>query len=221
MDLMNDRADLSLPLLLLDVARDPGTGSIEGRSRLSLAVRAACLIELGDAGRLAVEGRTLRATPGPAPTGLGTTVTEVALEITADDDARPARHWINRHAPATFDAAADELVAQGGWEPTRRGLLARSSPRYSGQEDRTVALREQLRTALSQADVPSTRIRDLALLLEACRGLSNVLLAADRRQGERRTREWAEATTGARPVADAAVAAVRSSSAAYLAAVAS
>lgn len=210
-----------LPLLLLEISRDPRTGSVEGRSRLSLAVRAACLVELGDAGLLHVTGRTLHAIPGTVPAELGTTVAGVAREIAADGDDRPARHWVNRHALTTFDAAADELVATAGWEPTRSGLLARSSPRYSGQESRSTALREMLRDALVGGEDPTPHLIDLALLLEASRGLSNVLPAADRREAEHRTREWARENSDRRPVADAAVSAVRSSSAAYLAAVAS
>lgn len=215
---------LPLPLLLLDVARDPATGSVEGRSRLSLAVRAACLVELGDAGFLLEDGRTLRVVSPRADDlreTFGTTVAGVARELAADADGRSARHWVNRKALTTFDAGTDELVARGDWEPTRSGLLARSSPRFEGAEGRTEALRDLLQQAVTgDGVVAGPRTRDLALLLEACRGLSNVLPAALRREAERRVRGWADLDDG-RPVARAAVAAVRSSSAAYLAAVAS
>ena len=213
---------LPLPLLLLDVARDPRTGSVEGRSRLSLAVRAACLVELGDAGLLVAAGRTLHAVPEALPARAGTTVAAVARDVAAEPDDRPARHWVSRQALRTFDAAADELVARGDWRRARGGLLARSSPRYTGQENRTRALRDLLREVLTaDGAAPGPRTRDLALLLEACRALPGVLPAADRRRGERRAREWADVDGGSRPVAREAVAAVRSSSAAFLAAVAS
>ncbi len=224
--------ELPLPLLLLELARDPETGAIEGRSRLALAVRAACLIELGDRGALVLDGRSLRAVArdksdaggagGPGTKeDAGSTVAAVAAEVAADPKDRSARHWVNRQALHTFDAAADELVARGHWTTERTGLLARSSPRYSGAEDETAMLHELLREAATTTGVPDHRVRDLSLLLEACRALSNVLPAPERRQLEGRIRGWDDLLRPSRPVAAAAVATVRSSSAAYLAAVAS
>jgi hypothetical protein len=181
-----------LPLLVLEVARDPDTGRVRPRSRLCYAVRGAALAQLLLAGRLRDEGGRAVPVAGPEGPYLGRTVEAVAAEL-ARSAPRSWKYWVRSRALRTFDGATDDLVTEGVWRSTRAGLLGRSLPRFSGGEERTEVLRTALRTALlSDREQPiDVRLAVVAAVLDASRSLTVVVSRAERPTAHRRAQALA------------------------------
>ncbi|ADB34869.1 hypothetical protein Kfla_5865 [Kribbella flavida DSM 17836] len=99
------------------LALDPATGKLASRSKLGLMLRAATLVDLQLAGRLAdEEGRVVLATPRPggassaqAHLHLSPVSERMLAEIEAAGRKR-WRYWVERHQRAAVGAVRDELV---------------------------------------------------------------------------------------------------------------
>ncbi|WP_328563861.1 GOLPH3/VPS74 family protein [Streptomyces coelicoflavus] len=164
---------LSLPARLCLLAWDPARSTAADTARVHHLVRAGALTELARRGLLTDDDGI--ATPADLDSRTGDAVLDGLLELVRESMPRRWRTWVRLYARVTYEAAREQLVAEGYVRAERKRVLG-VFPSVDYVLERVAAaraLREEARHVLA-GTVPAGQVpeRDAAMAaLAAAAGL--------------------------------------------------
>ncbi|MBU6533239.1 GPP34 family phosphoprotein [Streptomyces sp. NPDC057245] len=173
------REPLSLPAGLCLLAWDPARPGAADTARVHHLVRAGALVELARRGLLTDDDGI--ATPVDLDSETGDPVLDGLLELVRESLPHGWRAWVALHARVTFDAAREQLVAEGCLRAEKKRVLGVfPSVEYTlARADVAQALRRRSRDVLEGA-VPAGEVseRDTAMAALAAAAAEPGVVAA-------------------------------------------